>query len=116
MKTIFTLALLTVSVDAHAQDEGCYNRLTQDLNCNVIDEVDEVPVDLDDPLCVSNVDEFDNPYPNADYYVEYFAFGCQNPISWMDLDSDGFIGKRPDKSNLTALLGWNWNRHRTLLL
>ena len=94
MKTLLiATAAFFFGSSAHAQDdEGCYNRLTQDVNCNVIDETDEVPVDLEDPMCVANVDAAGNPYPNADYYVEYFAFGCANPVAWMDLDLDGFVG------------------------
>ena len=41
---------------------------------------------------MANVFAAGNPYPNADYYVEYFAFGCANPVAWMDLDLDGFVG------------------------
>ena len=41
-------ALFAAGTPAHAQ---CYNRLTQDLNCNAVDAVDEVAVDLEDPLC-----------------------------------------------------------------
>ena len=79
MLLIATAALLFNS-SAHAQDdEGCYNRLTQDVNCNVIDETDEVPVDLEDPMCVANVDAAGNPYPNADYYVEYFGVRMRKP-------------------------------------
>ena len=45
---LLATAALFFAPQAHAQDdEGCYNRLTQDVNCNVIDETDEVPVDLE---------------------------------------------------------------------
>ena len=54
MKMLLITAALFFTPSAHAQDdEGCYNRLTQDVNCNVIDETDEVPVDLEDPMCVA---------------------------------------------------------------
>jgi hypothetical protein len=82
----FALLLAFATPTAEAQ---CYNRLTQDLNCNAVDAVDEVAVDLEDPLCAEKVDEFGNPYPNADYYVEYFAFGCEHLTVDMDVDGDG---------------------------
>ena len=78
-------ALFAAGTPAHAQ---CYNRLTQDLNCNAVDAVDEVAVDLEDPVCAETVDEFGNPYPNADFYVEYFAFGCEHLTVDMDVDGD----------------------------
>ena len=103
LKFALTLAFCFSSPAVAQDEEGCYNRLTQDLNCNVIDEINEVPVNLDDPICVSNVDDFGNPYPNADYYVEYFAFGCRNPIAWMDLDGDGFVGNGGMANNYGAV-------------
>ena len=90
MISTIALAIIGLAQPAHAQD-GCFNRLAQDLNCNAIEAADEVAVDLDDPLCVDDDhrDEFGNPYPNADYYVEYFAFGCQYLTAAFDEDYDG---------------------------
>ena len=67
IKILAGLALGLASAPVHAQE--CYNRLTQDLNCNAVDATDEVAVDLEDPTCAGNVDEDGNPYPNADFYV-----------------------------------------------
>ena len=67
--------IFALGAPAHAQ-EVCTNDLTQDLNCNGIEVMNEEAVDLSDPLCLSNVDEDGVPYANADYYVEYQAFGC----------------------------------------
>ncbi|MGB0638988.1 MAG: hypothetical protein ACPGTU_06635, partial [Myxococcota bacterium] len=58
----------------------------------MIDAADEVSIDLDDPLCLSNTDTAGNPYPNADYYLEYFAFGCQYLVVDYDVDGDGLVG------------------------
>ena len=87
LKILAGLALGLAASPANAQE--CYNRLTQDLNCNAVDATDEVAVDLEDPTCAENVDEDGNPYPNADFYVEYFAFGCQHLTVDMDEDGDG---------------------------
>ena len=72
----------------HAQ-EVCYSDINQDLNCNGIDVVDENPVDISDPLCAANVDQFGIPYPNADYYFDYFSYGCAYPVVNNDNDGDG---------------------------
>jgi len=88
VKIFAAVALMVGSHSAQAQD-ACYNRLTQDLNCNAVDATDEVAVDLEDPVCAENTDDDDNPYPNADYYVEYFNFGCEYPTVDMDADGDG---------------------------
>jgi hypothetical protein len=79
---VFSVATMPAQADEH-------NLLIQDLNCNVIDASEEEAVDLEDPLCAETVDEFDVPYPNADYYVEYFAFGCRYLTADMDEDGDG---------------------------
>ena len=74
------LALLAVPTTAAAVD----------LNCNGIDEEDEPPVDLTDPLCLAAVDPNGDPWPNADYYVEYADFGCVYPLPPAnDPDGDG---------------------------
>ena len=86
VKIIAAIALGLGSLPAQAQ---CYNRLTQDLNCNAVDATDEVAVDLSDPTCADNTDEDGNPYPNADFYVEYFAFGCEYSTTDYDGDNDG---------------------------
>lgn len=80
-----------------------HNLLIQDLNCNVIDASEEEAVDLEDPLCAETVDEFDVPYPNADYYVEYFAFGCRFLTADMDEDGDGLSPGTIDVLNAHGL-------------
>ena len=61
-----------------------------DLNCNGIDEADEPVVDLTDPLCAANTDPQGDPYPNADYYIEWADFGCLYPLPpGNDPDGDG---------------------------
>ncbi len=69
--------------------EACKNLLAQDLNCNGIEFSDEVAVDLSDPLCAANVDEYGVPYASADYYVDYASFGCAYFVGEMDTDGDG---------------------------
>ena len=83
--------LLLLSSLASAQ--VCENDLSQDLNCNGIEAVDEEAVDLSDPLCLSTTDSEGNPLPNADYYAEYKSFGCLYPM-YMDLDGDGVLDPR----------------------
>ena len=94
LKIIAGLTLGLVASPAHAQE--CYNRLTQDLNCNAVDATDEVAVDLEDPTCAENLDDDGNPYPNADFYVEYFAFGCQHLTVDMDEGNAGTLLKLID--------------------
>ena len=62
----------------------CHNDLTQDLNCNTVDALYELPVDLADPVCATN------GFPNGDWYYDYFAFGCTYPVDGYDVDGDGF--------------------------
>ena len=62
----------------------CSNTLTQDLNCNTVDAAVEQAVDLADPVCAAN------GFPNADWYFDYYAFGCGYPVDGYDLDADGF--------------------------
>ena len=52
---IYALALMTNLLYAQ---EVCYSDINQDLNCNGIDVVDENPVDISDPLCAANVDNW----------------------------------------------------------
>ena len=76
---------------AHAQ-EACFNDMRQDLNCNAISVTDERAVDLTDPTCLAATDDDGNPWPNADYYYDYWSYGCQFPVSDLDVDSDGLGG------------------------
>lgn len=95
----------------------------QDLNCNGVDVVDEVPVDLTNPECLANANSYGIPYPNADYYYDYVSYGCLVPIIGMglDLDKDGLGGGglslMPDEKfpDITVTLGCDncperWNR------
>ncbi|MEL6348194.1 MAG: hypothetical protein AAFV53_34110, partial [Myxococcota bacterium] len=69
------------------------NELAQDLNCNGIEASEEEAVDLGDPLCAEQIDPATGlPFPNADYYVEYKAFGCEYPVINNDADGDGLGG------------------------
>ena len=85
---------------------ACKNELTQDLNCNGIEVSEEEPVDLSDPICMANVDDDGNPYPNADYYIDYASFGCRYFVGDMDADGDGLGGGTitiMDANDLTEL-------------
>jgi hypothetical protein len=68
----------------------CYNTLVdQDLNCNTIDDDDEVVFDFtteEDPQCETN------GYPNLDYYFDYWTWGCLYPVADFDEDGDGLGG------------------------
>ncbi|MDP2315174.1 MAG: putative metal-binding motif-containing protein [Pseudomonadota bacterium] len=72
---------------AHAQCMA--DPYVQDLNCNGVDVVDEVPVDLTDPECSGSVNGAGIPYPNADYYYDYVSYGCRVPVTALDDDHDG---------------------------
>ena len=83
------VTLLHLTAPALAQDDGgCFNDLEQDLNCNGVDVTDERIVDLTDPECLEAVDDDGNPYPNADYYYDYFSFGCMFAVLDYELDVD----------------------------
>ena len=69
-----------------AQSQECFTELDQDYNCNSIDASSEVPVDLNDPTCLNNVDLQGVPFPNADYYFDYTSYGCANPVYGLDTD------------------------------
>lgn len=64
----------------------------QDLNCNGVDVVDEVSVDLTNPECLVNTNTYGIPFPNADYYYDYVSYGCLVPLLGLDLDFDGLGG------------------------
>ncbi|MES2643374.1 MAG: putative metal-binding motif-containing protein [Myxococcota bacterium] len=64
----------------------------QDLNCNGVDVVDEVPVDLTIPACLANTNTNGIPLPNADYYYDYVSYGCLVPVTGLDIDRDGLGG------------------------
>lgn len=96
----------------------------QDLNCNGVDVVDEVPVDLTDPTCSANTNENGIMLPNADYYYDYVSYGCLVPVTGLDLDSDGLGGGdlslMPDERfpDVTVTLTCDncpeiWNREQT---
>lgn len=77
----------------------CLNSLlTQDINCNTIDYVDEQTVDLTDPLCLQLYN--DEGFDNRDFYYQYPLFGCQLAVLLIpppqgapppDGDADGFV-------------------------
>jgi hypothetical protein len=73
----------------------------QDLNCNGVDVVDEVAVDLTDPACASQSNSHGVPFPNADFYYDYDSYGCLVPVSTLDADDDGLsaglISLTPDE-------------------
>jgi hypothetical protein len=75
----------------------CYNEsLEQDLNCNFIDESDELAIDVSDPQCAANIDpETGVPYDNYDYYYDYQSHGCTYFIGDQDVDFDGLTGFDP---------------------
>ena len=57
----------------------CLNTIAdQDVNCNAIDDDDEGPVDLEDPICEQYF--LDQGWDNQDYYYQYDLFGCTLPI------------------------------------
>ncbi len=71
--------------------ETCYNTyVEQDFNCNLVDVSDEEGVvDIDDPECAMNVDDDGNPFTSADYYYDYYSFGCEVFTGDLDQDGDG---------------------------
>ena len=78
---------------ATAGGVACVNTtINQDLNCNTIDVRDEAAVNISDPTCQENVDDYTGlPYSNADYYYDYHSFGCDyfvDPATY-DIDGDG---------------------------
>ncbi len=73
-----------------APEAGCRTDLEQDLNCNGVDVSAEGPVDLGDPVCAANTDDGGDPAPNADWYYDYYSFGCAIPVRSYDADGDGF--------------------------
>ena len=84
--------LLLMSL-AFAQ-EDCVTNIEQDYNCNYIDVSEEQDVDPQDEECVDNEEttEDEEDKYNADYYYDYYSFGCDyflNPEDY-DVDGDGF--------------------------
>ena len=74
------IALWLLSVARASPETGCETEPYQDLNCNTVHEEDELLVDLTDPLCAGNIDPTTGePYPNADYYWDYYQFTCDFP-------------------------------------
>lgn len=70
--------------------------VTQDLNCNGVDLVDELTVDTTDPVCASNLDPVTGlPYETLDVYYDYASFGCDLITDWMDVDADLLVGYDP---------------------
>ncbi len=69
---------------------SCENEsIRQDLNCNNIDEVDEIDVDLALEECKDNTDPNTGlPFPNTDYYWGYFDWECVFPVDIYDNDDD----------------------------
>ena len=90
---LILMASIAVAGDECPEQEipspACQSDLSQDYNCNGIEAVDEEAIDLSDPLCQSQTDSDGNPWPNADYYVEYKSFGCLYPVA--DYDTDGCL-------------------------
>lgn len=71
---------------------SCYNTvITQDFNCNGVDERFEAPVDLLAPQCDSGT-----PMPNQDWYYDFGRFGCEFEVSGNDSDGDG-LGDQPQQ-------------------
>lgn len=57
----------------------CQNTLLdQDINCNAVDNADELPVDLADPDCALLY--FQEGWDTRDYYYQYGLYGCRIPI------------------------------------
>jgi hypothetical protein len=98
------MLLLLLSHLSFAGTDVCENNLAQDLNCNGIEASDEDAVDLSDPLCEANVDPNGIPWPNADYYLDYKAYGCAIPVAVLDKDGDGLVGSRVPVGGVTFVL------------
>ncbi len=111
--------LIALFASAHAE---CFaETYVQDLNCNGVDVVDEVTVDLTDPECSGLTNADGIPYPNADFYYDYVSFGCRVPVFDLDIDRDGLsageVYLMPDETfpDLVITLTCdncpeNWNR------
>jgi hypothetical protein len=90
-----TALLITLSL-AYAGGLGCYTDLSQDLNCNGVDELDDPDVDIIDPLCNIRRDPISGePYPSSDYYYDYVSFGCEYFLL-ADNNGDGLPDNDPD--------------------
>ena len=75
------------------QTTTCFNTLiTQDLNCNGVDEQYEGVVDPLEPEC----DGVDPATRNQDWYFDYAVFGCEYEVSGQDQDADG-LGDSPTR-------------------
>ena len=70
------VALALAAPPAHAGT--CYSDLTQDLNCNNVDVLDEPATS--DAKC---------KYDSADWYYDYAAYGCAYSVADLDTDGDG---------------------------
>ena len=75
----------------------CYNEtLTQDLNCNGIDESKELSTDLSDPVCAAAISPATGaPFENNDYYYEFLSYGCDVPVFDQEFDGDMLTGFVP---------------------
>ena len=75
--------LLSIAATAAlAVPADCTEQTTQDLNCNTVDVLDEIGVDMSDGECAAN------GFPNADWYYDYASFGCSYPVLDYDVDVD----------------------------
>jgi hypothetical protein len=84
---------MIIALVAFAAADVCTTEeFVQDLNCNGVEVMDEVGVDLTDPDCLVNTNEAGIPFPNADFYYDYVSYGCQVPVIGLDLDKDGLAG------------------------
>jgi hypothetical protein len=86
--------------------ETCKNVwVTQDLNCNGVDQSDESLVNLGDAECAANIDPATGlPYPNRDWYIDYESYICAFPLVDYDEDGDllsGFSNGTTDTSDDT---------------
>jgi hypothetical protein len=68
----------------------CGTPLPADMNCNTVPPLLEEVVDLLDARCASELAPDGLPWPTADAYYDYGAFGCTIPVAELDPDLDGF--------------------------
>ncbi len=73
----------------------CLNETrTQDLNCNGLNVEDENPIDtVNGEECDQHFDAAGVPYPNGDYYFDYYRFDCLYPT----LPGDALTGASFDQ-------------------
>ena len=107
--------ILAIGLAFAQSTTDCVTDIDQDLNCNYIDVSAELPVDETDEEC--QVDD-DDVYYNADWYYDYFSFGCTYFLvpNDYDVDEDGHAGFIFKRSSHEPPQTMNWDLPNSFLL